>query len=425
MGAPVKRLTAALTAALALAGLPAALGAPAAAVTAQAGTTTSSSWTAYASGGGRVTPINTATNAVGAPITVGESSGAIAVTPDARTVYVATDRGVVPVDTATRTPGAAIPVSASSLAITPNGATVYATTPAGTLVPIFTATKRAGTPIPIGARAAAVAITPDGSKAYVVGDFDPGTVVPVDLRTRTTGSPIVVGNVPRGIAITPNGRTAWVTNTGQVWPIDIATNRAGTPINVGDLLFNIAISPNGNVAYVTDDRHAEVTRIDLTTRQTATAAVDAGELGVAITPDGKVTYATGGSGVLPIEVATNTVGTLIPVPARAIAISPDQAPDAEFVVRPAPHGSLTRFDASASSTPSGRIVRYAWRFGDGTVATTNNAVIGHEYARAGTYTVRLTVTDSDGTSNFRVFTGQTVSRNGGPKANMWRTFTIS
>jgi DNA-binding beta-propeller fold protein YncE len=306
-------------------------------------------------------------------------------------------------------------VNATSIAITPSGKTVWATTPAGTIVPIPTATKTPGTPIPIGARAAAIAITPDGSTAYVVGDFDPGTVVPVDLVTRTAGNPVVVGNVPRGIAITPNGRTAWVTNTGQVWPIDIATNTAGAPINTGDLLFNIAISPNGRIAYVTDDRHQEVTRINLVTRQVATP-VEGGYLGLAITPDGATAYATSDVDILPIDIASNTVVTRIPVSAGYIAITPDQAPDANFTARSAPHGSHTRFDGSASVARTGSIARWAWRFGDGTGTTLTKPVVFHTYARAGTYPVTLTVTDSAGTSTTKVFTGQTMSRNGRPSA---------
>jgi DNA-binding beta-propeller fold protein YncE len=370
-----------------------------------------------------VTPIDTVTNQPGTPITVGAGAGAIAITPNGRTAYIATDGGVVPLATATGTPGPAIAVDATSIAITPNGKTVWVTTPAGTIVPIPTATKTPGTPLPIGARAAAIAITPDGSTAYVVGDFDPGTVVPVNLAKRTVGTPIVVGNVPRGIAITPNGRTAWVTNTGQVWPIDIATNVTGAPITVGDLLFNIAISPNGRIGYVTDDRHQEVTRINLVTRRVA-PSIEGGYLGVAITPDGAKVYATSDVNILPIDAATNTAGKPIPVSAGSIAITPDQAPDAKFTAHAARHGSHTRLDGSASVATTGKIVRWAWRFGDGTGAALTKPVVFHTYARAGTYPVRLTVTDSAGTSTTKVFTGQTLSRNGGPRAVQYRHVSI-
>jgi PKD repeat protein len=53
-----------------------------------------------------------------------------------------------------------------------------------------------------------------------------------------------------------------------------------------------------------------------------------------------------------------------------------------------------QFSGSASSDADGSIVSWAWDFGDGTVAS--GASVSHTYVTAGTYTVRLTVTDDDG-----------------------------
>jgi PKD repeat protein len=55
------------------------------------------------------------------------------------------------------------------------------------------------------------------------------------------------------------------------------------------------------------------------------------------------------------------------------------------------------FNGSSSSDPDGSIVSYAWQFGDGT--TGFGVTTQHAYAVAGTYTVRLTVTDNDGATN--------------------------
>ena len=53
-----------------------------------------------------------------------------------------------------------------------------------------------------------------------------------------------------------------------------------------------------------------------------------------------------------------------------------------------------QFDASASSDRDGTVVGYLWDFGNGTRAS--GAVAGTTYTQAGTYTVRLVVTDNDG-----------------------------
>lgn len=60
-------------------------------------------------------------------------------------------------------------------------------------------------------------------------------------------------------------------------------------------------------------------------------------------------------------------------------------------------GSPVSFDGSGSSEPFGSISSYSWNFGDGSPAA-GGAKPSHAYARAGTYTVRLTVTDPFGNS---------------------------
>jgi YVTN family beta-propeller protein len=71
------------------------------------------------------------------------------------------------------------------------------------VTPIDVATNTAGTPIPAGDSPVGIAITPDGTTAYVVGD----SVAPINLATNTAGTPIPVGSSPQRIAIAPDGRT--------------------------------------------------------------------------------------------------------------------------------------------------------------------------------------------------------------------------
>ncbi|MGY1708517.1 PKD domain-containing protein [Geodermatophilus sp. SYSU D00758] len=71
---------------------------------------------------------------------------------------------------------------------------------------------------------------------------------------------------------------------------------------------------------------------------------------------------------------------------------PNAAPTAAFTATPA---DLTvALDGSGSADADGRVVSHAWDFGDGSSGT--GATSSHTYAAAGTYQVRLTVTDDAG-----------------------------
>src|SRR3954452_11198914 len=81
----------------------------------------------------------------------------------------------------------------------------------------------------------------------------------------------------------------------------------------------------------------------------------------------------------------------------------NQAPTASFDYSPAPgytENPIT-FDSSGSSDPDGHIVKYDWDWtADGSVDDSSTSpTIKHSYPFAGTYTVRLTVTDDQGASS--------------------------
>src|SRR5712691_10775224 len=70
----------------------------------------------------------------------------------------------------------------------------------------------------------------------------------------------------------------------------------------------------------------------------------------------------------------------------------DVPPTASFVVGANSRLELpVQFDAGESSDPDGTIVKYSWKFGDGSEGS--GVAPAHKYAAAGTYEVTLTVED--------------------------------
>ena len=394
-----------------------------------------SAYTAYVSNLTEQTlsPINTVTNIVGSTIAV-KNPPFLAITPDGSTALVTdtTQNTVTPIALPSGTPGTPISVGSSpfAIAITPDGTKAYvADHGSESVTPINLTTKTAGLPIKVGKEPYAIAITPDGSKVYVT-NYGSGSVTPITVASNTAGAPITVGGGPQSIAITPEGTTAWVADftANTITPITLATNTAGATITVKEPN-SLAITPEGGTAYVTNYGQDAVTPVNLLTKTAGTSIkVGAGPYQVAITPDGATAYVTDDSAgsVTPINTATQTAGAEIKVGEGpdGIAITPDQAPVASFTVTAEPAGSPSSFNASASSVAYGTITSYAWKFGDGATATTSTPTTTHTYAAEGAYTATLTETDSAGTSATQVFTGQTVSRNGGANAQTTRSVTV-
>ena len=74
-----------------------------------------------------------------------------------------------------------------------------------------------GVPVPalvsifVGGNPVGVAITPDGSHAYITSEVSDAVSV-IDTATATVSATIAVGSIPAEVAITPDGSHAYVTN---------------------------------------------------------------------------------------------------------------------------------------------------------------------------------------------------------------------
>ncbi|AMM21989.1 hypothetical protein AX769_19865 [Frondihabitans sp. PAMC 28766] len=104
------------------------------------------------------------------------------------------------------------------------------------------------------------------------------------------------------------------------------------------------------------------------------------------------TYASAGTYTVKLTVtdANGVTGTS----SQQVVVTAPTPPTASFTSTPT--NLSAAFDASGSSDTSGTITSYAWDYGDGTTGT--GVTSTHAYTAAGTYTVKLTLTDSNGST---------------------------
>jgi YVTN family beta-propeller protein len=415
-------------------------------------------------------------------LTIAASSAAIAPSAPARDLYVANYEAdnMTVVDGATnQVVGGPVSTGADSgpwmTAITPDGNTVYTVGwDSGNLIGIDTATKQiSGPPVPIGTQGWGIAITPDGTRAYIAGN---SSVIVVDLQKRQViGAPIPACAAPNAVIITPDGSRAYVVCADSVPIIDTATNQVVGSVDLppGVQTFSGAVTPDGKAVLVTD-RKGSILVIDTATNQATSIPTGGDLLGLTITPDGKRAYAADfdGNRIMVIDVATRqvvnaavtgpgfvepefvaaspdgakvfasqpTVDSLVglgtadngpfgPIPSPGEpggpAIVPDQSPTASMSlpkkIRP---GVPATLNGSASNDPDGTIANFAWQFGDGGTATGPAPTASHTYAKPGTYSAVLTLTDNEGCSVAMVYTGQTASCHGSPAATQTQTVKV-
>jgi YVTN family beta-propeller protein len=243
------------------------------------------------------------------------------------------------IDTTTDTVTATVPVgrSPTGVAISPDGTRAYVASSSS--VSVIDADPSSPTynnelcRIPGGGQPSGVVVAPDGSRVYVTQVYD---VAVIDAASCSVAATIPVGQPPTGaIAMTPDGTKVLVgTEDPNVVVIDADptsptyhTVLTTIPLD-GDYPGAVAITPDGTRAYITTGRIVSV--ID-TVMYTVTTNIPLGGNpdGVAITPDGTRAYVTDldSNTVSVIDTASNTVVATIPVEGMcfAVAITPDGA----------------------------------------------------------------------------------------------------
>jgi PKD repeat protein len=96
-----------------------------------------------------------------------------------------------------------------------------------------------------------------------------------------------------------------------------------------------------------------------------------------------------------------------------LTLSTNQPPIAKFTTNPVilEIGKEITFDATSSSDPDGEIVSYHWDFGDN--LTGQDKTVNHLYNIAGSYPVKLTLTDNAGESSEITTSIKVIAQSGG------------
>jgi len=181
--------------------------------------------------------------------------------------------------------------------------------------------------------------SPDGTRLYVSITFvsgsaqqpqeravlPPGDIVVLDASSLKR---VAVINIPDGLgalALAPDGSTLLCTsNRGHVHLISTATDAIAATIDLtptNGLLEGLALSSDGSTAYVTDTENNLLFVASLTTQtQQARVPVGMDPLAVAITPDGSEAWVLTQAGLEIVNLATGQVGGPVRLPGTPSAI---------------------------------------------------------------------------------------------------------
>ncbi|MFF6842335.1 IPT/TIG domain-containing protein [Streptomyces tanashiensis] len=216
----------------------------------------------------------------------------------------------------------------TGVALTPDGSQAWVANGASDTVSVIdTATNSVAATVAVGRTPQSVAISPDGGRAYVVHTASPGGVDVIDTSSLVVTATIAAGSFPDIVGLSPDGSRLYVGNfsSSTVSVIDTVSNTVTATVPVGNAA-GLAVSPDGAHVYVADYNDNRLSVIDTATA-TVTATIPVGSLpqNVDVAPDGGLVYVAnrGGNSVSVVDTATNTVVATVPTGAGTSSVLAD------------------------------------------------------------------------------------------------------
>jgi YVTN family beta-propeller protein len=401
-----------------------------------------------------ISVINTETNTVTSTVDVGNYPCGIAISPDGSKIYVTNtydDDTVYIIDTATNSVVGTIPVGSRPLgiAVSPDGSKVYvANNGDNTTSIIDTTTNTVTSTVNIGYAPEGIAVTPNGSKIYVT-NYGSNNVYVINTGNNSVLSKITVGQRPISIgtfigpltvSVLPVAKFSANITSGtaplMVQFTDLSENSTSWNWDFGDGTsstqkdpvhtyskagkYNVSLTVTNNVGSNTATKTSYIIVTDLTAPVAAFSASPtsgSAPLNVKFTDkstgsptswrwsfgDGVVKssqnpihkYSQTGTYTVKLTV-TNEKGSNTTTKTSYIKVI-IKKPVAAFSASPTSGSFPLKVQFTDKST--GAPTSWRWVFEDGdntTVKSSQNPV--HIYSQVGTYTVKLTVTNSAGSN---------------------------
>lgn len=222
-----------------------------------------------------------------------------------------------------------------ALAISPNGLKAYVgnTSVSGTVSVIDIASKSVVRTIPVGSRPYGIAFTPDGTKAYVA-NRDSNNVSVINVITDSVISTITVGSQPYGVAMSLDGSQVYVANNGSdtVSVISTSSDTVTNSISVPAGPIWLATNPVSGNVYVSSMTDEKLTTISGTAVSGSSLSVT-GAYSLAVTPDGTQVYVASYTGnISVVSVASYSITNTIVTGADFFGMA--FVPSGEFLLYP-------------------------------------------------------------------------------------------
>lgn len=221
--------------------------------------------------------------------------------------------------------------SPGGVAVSPDGSRAYvANRGSNTLSIIDVDTLTVTATLPTGLLPSGVAVSADGTRVYVT-NYSSNSVTVVDAGTNTVAATVAVGSRPQGVAVDHRGQFVVVANFlgDSVGVIDAQSNTYVEEFPVGDGPIGIAFDPSFTRLYVANSLDGTITALNIFGGGPQSVAIGGSPQSVTVDPEGGLLYVGNfsPSGIQVVSTATNTVVDTISITGgvRNISVTPNSS----------------------------------------------------------------------------------------------------